>query len=258
MNRTRTDDSTKAGPGADARDRAAVCDRPDTRDRTIELDGLPFRYRETGAATAPAVLLLHQLGRDSSDWDAVAVALADRFRTVALDLRGHGESTRTPPFTFEQMRDDVVRFVDALKFDRFTLIGHSMGGTVAFLIAEAWTDRVDALVVEDTPPPTGSNLPEPPIEPPSPVPFEWAVVRTIVPQLNRPDPSWWDRLSDIRARTLIIGGGPTSPIPQDRLGDVAKRIPDARLVTIDGAGHLVHATRPDEFIARVREFLLDP
>jgi len=232
-------------------------DRAKVRDRTIDLDGRAFRYRETGEASAPPLVLLHQLGRDACDWDAVAAALADRFRVLALDLRGHGESTRTPPFTFEQMRDDVARFVDALNLERFSLIGHSMGGTVAFLLARAWPARIDALVVEDTPPPTGSNLPEPPAEPPSPVPFEWAVVRTIVPQLNRPDPSWWDRLSDIRARTLIVGGGATSPIPQDRLGDVAALIPNARLATIDGAGHLVHATKPDQFISLVREFLFD-
>jgi len=235
--------------------------RPDDRtkghDHTVELDGHAFRYRETGDASAPPLVLLHQLGRDAADWDAVAAALADRFRVLALDLRGHGESARAPPFTFEQMRDDVIRIVDALALDRFSLIGHSMGGTVAFLIAEAWSERVDALVVEDTPPPTGANLPEPPAEPPSPTAFEWGVVRTIVPQLNHPDPSWWDRLSDIRARTLIVGGGPTSPIPQDRLGDVAALIPNARLVTIGGAGHLVHATKPAEFIALVREFLLD-
>ena len=236
---------------------AQIGDGTKPRDRRVELAGLTFRYRVAGERTAPPVVLLHQLGRDACDWDAVAAALADRFRVLALDLRGHGESARTPPFTFEQMRDDVARFVDALNLERFSLIGHSMGGTVAFLLARAWPARIDALVVEDTPPPTGSNLPEPPAEPPSPVPFEWAVVRTIVPQLNRPDPSWWDRLSDIRARTLIVGGGATSPIPQDRLGDVAALIPNARLATIDGAGHLVHATKPNEFISLVREFLFD-
>jgi esterase len=100
-------------------------------DRRIELDGGSFRYREAGASTAAPVVLLHQLGRDAHDWDTVSAALADRFRVLALDLRGHGESPRAPPFTFEQMRDDVVRFADALRLERFSLVGHSMGGTVA-------------------------------------------------------------------------------------------------------------------------------
>ncbi|HTO59167.1 MAG TPA: alpha/beta fold hydrolase [Pseudomonadales bacterium] len=231
-------------------------DRIKATDRRVDLDGLRFRYREAGAPTSPPLVLLHQLGSDARDWDAVAAALADRFHVLALDLRGHGESARAQPYTFERMRDDVALFVDALKLERFALLGHSMGGTVAFLVAEAFPDRLRALVVEDTPPPTGSNLPEPPPEPPSPVAFDWGVVRTIVRQLNQPDPNWWDRLKDIRARTLIIGGGATSPIPQQRLADVAALIPNARFVTIEGAGHRVHATKADAFIPLVREFLL--
>ena len=227
------------------------------RDRAIELRGLRFRYRESGDASRPSLVLLHQLGRDGADWDAVAAALEDRFRVFALDQRGHGESARTPSYSFEAMRDDVLAFCDALGLPRFSLIGHSMGGTVAFLVAEAAPDRVEALVVEDTPPPQGASLPEPPAEPPGPVPFDWPLARAIVRQLNHPDPKWWERLDSIRARTLLVGGGATSPIPQDRLAEVARRIPGARLETIEGAGHLVHATRPAEFIALVRAFLLE-
>jgi pimeloyl-ACP methyl ester carboxylesterase len=225
------------------------------QDRRIELAGQRLRYREAGAPDSPALILLHQLGQDSRDWDAVSAALCDRFRVLALDLRGHGESSRAGPYSFEHMRDDVCRFADRLNLEAFSLIGHSMGGTVAFLVAEEWPDRIESLVVEDTPPPRGANLPEPPAEPPSAVAFDWSLARAIVSQLNDPDPRWWDRLSSIRARTLIIGGGDTSPIPQPRLKEVTSLIPGARLVTIDGAGHLVHATKPDQFIPLVREFL---
>jgi pimeloyl-ACP methyl ester carboxylesterase len=228
------------------------------QDRGIDLDGLRFRYRSGGADSQPALLLLHRLGGDAVEWDIVAAAFVDRFHVVALDQRGHGESARTSSYSFEAMRDDVCRFADALQLARFSLIGHSMGGTVAFLVAQALGTRVDRLVIEDTPPPVGGNLPEPPAEPLTPVPYDWAVVRALVPQLNHPDPQWWDRLTAIDARTLIIGGGSSSPIPQERLADVAKRIPRARLVTVEGAGHFVHATKPDEFIAHARAFLLEP
>src|SRR5262245_14530590 len=134
-------------------------DRAKATDRRIELDGLSFRYRDAGPSDAAAVRLLHQLGRDSRDWDGVSAELADRYRVLAIDLRGHGESPRAPPYTFEQMRADVARFVDALGLQRFSLIGHSMGGTVSFLLSQALPDRVDRLIVEDTPPPTGAGLP---------------------------------------------------------------------------------------------------
>ena len=225
--------------------------------RDVELRGLHFRYRESGEASRPALILLHQLGSDGGDWDAVAAALDDRFRVLALDQRGHGDSARTPSYSFEEMRDDVLAFGDALGLQRFSLIGHSMGGTVAFLIAEAAPDRVERLVVEDTPPPQGASLPEPPAEAPGPVPFDWPLARAIVRQLNHPDPKWWEQLASIRARTLLVGGGATSPIPQERLVEVARRIPGARLHTIEGAGHRVHATRAAEFIALVRAFLLE-
>ena len=226
------------------------------QDRTIELRGLRFRYREAGELQRPPVVLLHHLGGDSEGWDAVASALCDRFRVLALDQRGHGHSVRAVPYSFEEMRDDVGALVDRLGLPRFSLIGHSMGGTVAFLVAQRWPERVEALIVEDTPPPRGSNLPDPPQDPPGPVGFDWPLAHAIVQQLNRPDPAYWERLSAIEARTLIIGGGATSPIPQESLAEVAKRIPRAQLRTIDGAGHLVHATRPDEFTALVRSFLL--
>jgi pimeloyl-ACP methyl ester carboxylesterase len=54
--------------------------------------------------------------------------------------------------------------------------------------------------------------------------------------------------------TLVIAGGPTSGVPQDRVAALAERIPDARLVTVD-AGHLVHENRPEEFLALVEPFL---
>jgi hypothetical protein len=53
----------------------------------------------------------------------------------------------------------------------------------------------------------------------------------------------------------VIGGGATSPVPQQLLAKLAGLVPDATLVTIEGAGHAVHRTRPAEFLAAVRSFL---
>jgi pimeloyl-ACP methyl ester carboxylesterase len=54
----------------------------------------------------------------------------------------------------------------------------------------------------------------------------------------------------------VIGGGPSSSVPQDQVADLARTVPDCRLVTVD-AGHRVHATRPDEFTHHLLTFL-DP
>lgn len=57
--------------------------------------------------------------------------------------------------------------------------------------------------------------------------------------------------------TLVIAGGTQSPVPQDRIAEVVRLIPDARLVTIE-AGHQVHRTKPVEFLAALRTFLTQP
>ena len=77
----------------------------------------------------------------------------------------------------------------------------------------------------------------------------------IFAQLNHPDPAWWAELPAITAPALVIGGGSTSPVPQHLLAQLAGLVPDATLVTIEGAGHAVHRTRPAEFLGAVRPFL---
>jgi pimeloyl-ACP methyl ester carboxylesterase len=80
------------------------------------------------------------------------------------------------------------------------------------------------------------------------------VLEAVYDQLNDPDPAWWDRVSEITAPTLIIGGGPDSHIPQDKLEEAAARLPHGTLQVIP-AGHHVHTARPAEFTAAVLGFL---
>jgi pimeloyl-ACP methyl ester carboxylesterase len=72
-----------------------------------------------------------------------------------------------------------------------------------------------------------------------------------------PRPIRWRRCGGTCASspTLVIGGGSTSPVPQQLLAKLAGLVPDATLVTIEGAGHAVHRTRPAEFLSAVRPFL---
>ena len=226
-------------------------------DRTISLANLTFHYREGGDVNAPPLVLLHALGTNAQDWDEIALTLAERYHVFALDKRGHGESARPGVYSFELMRDDLKAFVDALSLGRFTLIGHSMGGTVSFLFAEKWPDRIERLVIEDTPPPfvNGPAFEEPPDEAPGPVPFDWQMLKSIVRQLKNPDPCWWNDLPTITAPTLIIGGGSTSHVPQEKLVEVARLIPNCQLVTIEGSGHAVHQNSPSKYKDLLRDFL---
>ncbi|MDY0395778.1 alpha/beta hydrolase [Virgibacillus halophilus] len=114
---------------------------------------------------------------------------------------------------------------------------------------------IDRLIVEDTPPPFPDKQIDIPSEPSEPVPFDWQVIPSILQQLNEPNPQWWDRLKDIIAPTLIIGGGNNSHVPQNKLYEVAELIPDCKLVTIEGAGHHVHETNVPAYLKAVKSFL---
>ncbi|WP_213018350.1 alpha/beta fold hydrolase [Priestia megaterium] len=202
----------------------------------------------------PAIIALHALGMSAESWDEVAAVLGKEYWFLALDQRGHGGSERTGTYTFELMCDDLLQFVNAMNLKSFTLIGHSMGGTVSYLFSETFPERVDQLIVEDTPPPFTGEKFETPAKPPGSLPFDWEVVPSILQQLNNPNPKWWGSLTEIIAPTLIIGGG-SSHIPQDKLQDVSKRIPNCKLVTIEGAGHEVHVGNLSAFLTAVKSFL---
>ncbi|QSO52107.1 alpha/beta hydrolase [Alicyclobacillus curvatus] len=221
----------------------------------IELNGLSLQYRETGNLSGPPLVALHALGRNAESWDPVAVVLGRKYRVLALDLRGHGGSARPGQYSFELMSEDVHSFSSVLGLDRFTLLGHSMGGTVSYIYAETYPSRVDHLVVEDTPPPFVDKPLDIPAEPSEPLPFDYLVVPSILGQLNDPNPEWWTRLSMISAPTLLLGGGSTSHIPQQKLKEASEKIPNCQLKTIEGAGHGMHFANLQAVLNAVTEFL---
>jgi len=87
------------------------------RDRTITLNGQRFHYTEWGAATAPALLMLHGVTGHARTWDEEAGAFASRYRVLALDQRGHGDSDPSPDadYTVATLASDVAAFADALE-----------------------------------------------------------------------------------------------------------------------------------------------
>lgn len=226
----------------------------DQRRFDVTVDGVRLACYVSGRKDAPALVLLHGLTRRASTWDEVGRRFAAHFRVYAVDMRGHGESDRPGDYSFERMAEDVSGLLDQLGLERINLLGHSMGGTVAYLIAEQQPGRIAKLVLEDTPPPSPIGRAVPQRPPQEPAEFDWAVVPGIFRQLNEPDPAWWDRLAEITAPTLIVSGGATSHVPQDQVAEAAARIPDAIVREIP-AGHQIHEGRPEEFAEVVLGFL---
>jgi 3-oxoadipate enol-lactonase len=213
-------------------------------------------YLLSGPADAPPLVLLHALGERAIDWDVVSGPLSARRRVYAVDLRGHGDSEWTGDYSLELMRDDVLALLDGADLDDVDLVGHSLGGVVAYLVAATRPERVRRLVLEDVPAPHPRPVVAP-VRPDGELDFDWEMVLAVRRQLDDPDPSWLDDLARITAPTLVIWGGPQSPISFERVAELTQRIRGAQLVTID-AGHLVHATKPSEFVTVVAAFLDQP
>ena len=118
---------------------------------TIEAQGLRFRYVEWGEPDAPPILLLHGISSMGRIWDPLARALLDRYRLIAVDQRGHGDTSW--PSEADYSTDDYVADLEALTeawgIDRFALIGLSMGGHNAMAFASRHPERITHLVPID-------------------------------------------------------------------------------------------------------------
>lgn len=114
----------------------------------VTVDGNRVHYVEQG--DGPALVLLHGLGKSSADWEeSVLPLLARRWRVVAIDFLGMGLSERSESFAYgwELWSGQVASTLDALGIDRADVVGHSLGGTVAVVLAARHPERVKRLVL---------------------------------------------------------------------------------------------------------------
>lgn len=220
---------------------------------SVAANGVRVAYELCGDATAPVMVLLHATGETSASWAPVVSLLAGAFRVVTLDLRGHGASDWPGAYSLELVRDDVLGVLDALGLTGVTLVGHSLGGVVAYLAASARPGLIRRLVVEDACPPYPRDGP-PPDRPPGELLFDWELVAPLRAQLNDPSRGYWPALREIAAPTLVVGDGPPSPIPQELLAEVVATVVDGELVTIP-VGHTIHYEAPGRFVGAIRDWL---
>jgi 3-oxoadipate enol-lactonase len=114
-------------------------------------DGIRLHYRDGGNRSGPPVLLIQGLGADSHLWDLQRLALMRRYHTLAIDNRGAGRSDK--PFgvySLEQMADDCLAVLDDAGVDDAHVVGASMGGVIAQLVALLHPDRVRSLTLACT------------------------------------------------------------------------------------------------------------
>jgi pimeloyl-ACP methyl ester carboxylesterase len=122
-------------------------------DKFITIHGIPLHYVEWGPPGAPTLLLLHGFQSNAHTWDTFSAAMADRYHVLALDQRGHGDTgwAAGGEYAPGAFIGDIVGFIDALQLAPAMLVGHSMGGRHAAMVAADHPDRVRQVVIVDTP-----------------------------------------------------------------------------------------------------------
>ena len=226
---------------------------PNQRRFTVDDVGLAVKTWDAEEDRCPPAVLLPATGETADDWDLVASALV-RTRTVhAVNLRGHGESDWPGTYSIQLLADDVVGLLPRLSDRPVDLVAHSLGGLVACTVAFSRPELIARLVLEDI----GLLRSRPPALPARPdgvLSFDWRMVEQVRREIDNPDPGWAQVMAGIQAPTLVIAGGPTSTVPQEHVADLVRTLADGRLVTLE-TGHLVHATKPEEFVDALRSFL---
>ena len=236
------------------------------------------------------VLLVHGLGYTREGWGPLRGLLARRYRVLSYDNRGIGESEiPVGPYTVEELAADAVQVLDEAGVERAHVLGASLGGMVAQLLAAERPERVERLVLAGTTPGGARAYPLPQrtlalMEEAQALPPEVALRRfvenALAPgsafvdevyayrQQHPPDPLGWSAqaaagaawdadglLAHIAAPTLVVAGTADAVVDPRNAELLAAEIPDAQLRLLEGAGHLPSWERAGEFADLVERFL---
>jgi esterase len=120
-----------------------------------------LHYLDWGGSGTP-ILFLHGGGLNAHTWDCVALMLSDRYRCIALDQRGHGDSEWSPVLDYRLAAHvgDIEGFIEATRLERTILVGQSMGGLNSIAYATRHSDQMRAMVIVDVAPEVSSSAAE--------------------------------------------------------------------------------------------------
>lgn len=123
------------------------------RYRTVKIDGQEIFYREAGPKDAPVILLLHGFPTSSHMFRNLIPALADKYRVIAPDYPGYGNSSMPSPTDFEYSFDNLAKIVDkfteTVGAKKFALYVQDYGAPIGFRIASAHPERITGLVIQN-------------------------------------------------------------------------------------------------------------
>ncbi|GCE13332.1 alpha/beta fold hydrolase [Tengunoibacter tsumagoiensis] len=259
----------------------------------ISINGVDISYDDHGIGLP--VLFLHAFPLNRSMWTELMTALLSeqRYRLVACDYRGFGESSLSNGIlTMETVADDIVALMDALGMKQAVLCGLSMGGYVAFAMLRKYPQRIAGLIFADTKPAADTEegkinrerLAELALTRGTQAVADLQIPRLLAERTRRQQPEVEvrvrqliaantvqaiaaasrgmaeredasDLLAQIVCPTLVIVGEQDLVTPPDLVQRYVEHIPKAQCVVLAQSGHLTCLEQPEAFLAQVRAFL---
>ena len=130
-------------------------------DHQVTVGSIRLHYLDWGGSGTP-ILFLHGGGLNAHTWDCVAIMLRERYRCIALDQRGHGDSEWSPVVDYRigTHVGDIAGFIEALELERPVLVGQSMGGLNSIAYATHCSEKMRGMVIVDVGPEVSSSAAE--------------------------------------------------------------------------------------------------
>jgi 3-oxoadipate enol-lactonase len=253
-------------------------------------NGIDINYQIDGRDGAPWILFSNSLATTTAMWDEQAAALKDSFRVLRYDQRGHGQ-TDAPAgrYAFDTLLADAIALMDALSIKKAHFAGLSMGGATALGLAERHADRLDHVIVCDSPcqsTPQSAQQWEERIAIVQKQGLEALVEPTVSrwfpPETLAKNPPHLDKVRKMVRETPLNGflgcaaalanhdyataaGSVKLPV-LFRVGEkdgtapaamrkLSEKVAGSRYVELPGAGHISNMDRPAEFTKAVRDFI---
>jgi pimeloyl-ACP methyl ester carboxylesterase len=272
----------------------AYAQAPATESKQVEIFGQKIYYLEAGAASNPAVILLHGLGGDMSQWAATVPALAGKYHVYVPDQVGFGKSDK--PITNYRVAM-LVEFLDVfcrkLGVQKATLVGNSLGGWTAAAFAVAHPEKLDKLVLVDAAGYTPKRWGGPEmtrevlagLNPSTTEDFKRLLglvlynkailndqfietalanklkrgdgytINSFIESILRGEDFLDGKVKTVKAPTLVIWGKEDGLTPLGIGKAFVEDIPGAQLVVIDNCGHVPQMEKAAEFNSALLKFL---
>jgi esterase len=265
---------------------------PAKYNRPLNVYSMKLNSKSEGVGPRTLVVL-HGLMGSMDNWRTIQLALSSNYRVICLDLANHGKSPHAASFTLQSMAMDVCETLDDLGIERVFVMGHSLGGKVAMLMASEWPERVQGLVIVDITP--GALAPDHLFvlracqsldlgQATSRAQLDAALAQNILQPETRAfllknvvrDEagrfSWrvpldylianYEAVSDAvliaqpyLGPVLVVAGGKSPFSVQHHETDMRKHFPNMNLQVFPDAGHLLHIEEPQHFAHVVQTFL---